>query len=207
MLNEKYPFELPPLPYSYNALEPYIDEQTVFIHHNKHFKAYVDNLNNIISEYPQYQDMTLEEIIRCIPSLPPNIKSQVKNNAGGVFNHYLYFEIMGGNRSEPSQELEHMINCSYGSMERFKDTMKKAAMNIFGSGWAWLVVDRYGNFRIATTSNQDTVVMFDVFPVLNIDVWEHAYYLKYKNNRNEYIDAFLKIVDFNKVNDLYEKNI
>ncbi len=197
-MEEKYPFKLTPLPYQYNALEPYIDMETVKIHHDKHFKKYVDNLNEILSEYPTYQTWSLEKLILNNDSLPSNIQTGIKNNAGGVYNHRLYFDIMraGTQDNNPVGNLKEAIIKSFESIENFYKLFKEAAVKVFGSGYAWLIVDKNKELKIVTSPNQD--VPLNVFHIILIDVWEHAYYLKYQNRRDEYINNWNNIIDWNK---------
>ena len=203
-MGEKYPFTLTPLPYSYNALEPNIGSETVRIHHDKHFKKYVDNLNEILSQYPQYQSWSLEKIILSIDSLPDNIKTGVKNNAGGVYNHRLYFDIMREPKedNDPSGSLRDAIIRSFDSLGNFYKVFKESAMKVFGSGYAWLIVDKNKELKIVTTPNQD--VPTNVFHILLIDVWEHAYYLDYQNRRDEYATNWNSIIDWDKAEKNYE---
>lgn len=204
LLPEHYPFELVPLPYPYDALEPYIDAETVMIHHDKHLKAYVDNLNKTLSAYPKYQLWTLKKLITSICQLPVEVQIPVKNNAGGVYNHNLYFSIMNKpNNTKPSENLLILIENAFGSLERFKTNFKNAALNQFGSGYAWLVIDTYGQLSIMSSSNQDTPLMQNVHPLILIDVWEHAYYLKYQNRRAEYIDNWWNVLDWDVVSRNY----
>lgn len=197
-MEEKYPFKLTPLPYQYNALEPYIDMETVKIHHDKHFKKYVDNLNELLSQYPTYQTWSLERLILNNDSLPSNIQNGIKNNAGGVYNHRLYFDIMraGIEDNNPVGNLREAIIKSFDSIENFYTLFKEAALKVFGSGYAWLIVDKNKQLKIVTTPNQD--VPLNVFHIILIDVWEHAYYLKYQNRRDEYINNWHNIIDWNK---------
>lgn len=204
MLPMHYPFEVIPLSYSYNALEPYIDSKTVEIHHNKHYKTYVDNLNNILALYPQYHLWTLKKLITCIYELPKEIQISVRNNAGGVFNHSLYFKIMGNNQNtSPNETLLCHINNSFCSFEKFKDEFKNAALTQFGSGYAWLVINTYGELCIVKTNNQDTPLIKNVCPLFLIDVWEHSYYLKYQNRRAEYIDNWFNVINWDIVNEKF----
>lgn len=201
-MEDKYPFELIGLPYQYNALEPYIDTATVRLHHGKHLKKYVDNLNEILEKYPIYQTWSLERLILRNSDLQINIQTGIKNNAGGVYNHNFYFDIMrpGSEQNVPIGKLKEAIIKSFDSIEKFYDLFKEAALKVFGSGYAWLVVDSNKELKIVTSPNQD--VPINVFHVLLIDVWEHAYYLKYKNKRDDYITNWYKLIDWDKA----EKN-
>ena len=195
-MNSHYPFELPPLPYSYNALEPYIDSATLNFHHDKHFKAYVDNLNRALENLPAYQNWTLGRLIRENCRLPFQLQTAVWNNAGGVYNHELYFRVLGrpGGKAEPGR-LSRAIEATYGSFEAFEERFKQCALSQFGSGYAWLVSDCRGRLKILNTMNQDTPLPRGFCPVLLADVWEHAYYLQYQNRRAEYLDAFFRVLN------------
>ncbi len=204
MSYDMYKFELMPLPYDYSALEPYIDTKTMQIHHDRHLQTYVDNLNAALSGYPEYQNWPLEKLIRHSNWLPDEIRTKVKNNAGGVYNHNLYFNNLSPNKkTQPSGALADAINSVFGSFENFKEAFKKQALAVFGSGYAWLVVDKDNQLRIITTANQDTPLTLDACPLMTIDVWEHAYYLKHYNKRADYIDDWFNVVDFDKALDNY----
>jgi len=195
-------FTLPPLPYAYDALEPYIDAQTMTIHHDKHHQAYVDNLNKAIAG-TEYENKSLEEIIKNAGSISP----AVRNNGGGHWNHSFFWPIMAAHAGGgPSGELADAINSTFGSFETFKEKFNAAAATRFGSGWAWLIV-KDGKLEVTSTPNQDNPLM-DVAevkgtPILGVDVWEHAYYLKYQNRRPEYLNNFWNVVDWAKVSELY----
>jgi len=196
--------QLPPLPYAYNALEPYIDQQTMEIHHDRHHAAYVNNLNAALEGYPELQDKPLEELLRNLGALPEAIRTAVRNNGGGHANHTLFWEIIGpGGGGEPRGELAQAVDKTFGSFAKFKEEFSKAAATRFGSGWAWLVVDQDGNLAIVSTPNQDTPLSEGKTPILGLDVWEHAYYLKYQNKRPDYIAAWWNVVDWDKVNARY----
>jgi Fe-Mn family superoxide dismutase len=199
-------FELPNLPYAYDALEPHIDARTMEIHHEKHHNGYTTNLNNAISG-TDLEGKSIEEILT---SLDVN-NGGVRNNGGGFYNHRLFWNIMSPNGGgAPSGALADAINSSFGSFEGFKDAFAKAAATRFGSGWAWLCVHKGGKVEVCSTANQDNPLMPGIgcggFPVLGIDVWEHAYYLNYQNRRPDYIQAFFNVVDWNKVSELYAEN-
>lgn len=199
-LAQSYPFPLMPLPYEPDALEPYIDAQTVVIHHDKHLKAYVDNLNKVLSGYPQYHGWSLERLIKNISLLPEKIQTPVRNNAGGVFNHNLYFSVMGPYRgTQPSPALREAIEKSFCSMDSFQEQMKQTALDRFGSGYAWLAADKTGCLKILSTANQDTILCMKLTPLLLIDVWEHAYYLKYQNRRGDYAENWFEIINWDAV--------
>jgi Fe-Mn family superoxide dismutase len=198
-------FQLPPLPYSANALEPHIDAKTMEIHHDKHHATYTSNLNNAIAG-TEWENKTIEEILANVSKINP----AVRNNGGGYYNHNLFWEIMAPNTGDkPSGELADAINAAFGSMEGFREKFTNAATTRFGSGWAWLIVGADRKLAIVSTPNQDNTLM-DVaetkgVPVLGIDVWEHAYYLNYQNRRPDYINAFYNVINWNKVNELYIK--
>ncbi len=203
-MNEKYPFSLKPLTYPYSALEPHIDEKTMILHHDKHLKTYVDNLNDVLKDYPQYHNFDLETILRNLYSIDPKIREKVRNNAGGVYNHNLYFKLIEPyNKEDKRLEIEDAIIENFSSVNNFFEIFKKNAKNNFGSGYTFLVLDKNKMLKIVNTKNQDTVLEMNLCPLLLIDVWEHAYYLKYNNLRDEYIDNFLKVVNWKNVNERY----
>ncbi len=192
--------ELPPLPYDYNALEPHIDEQTMRIHHDKHHAAYVNNLNAALEGHPDLAALSIEELLRGIDRVPEAIRTAVRNNGGGHANHTLFWEIMKpGGSKEPTGELAAAINQTFGSFEKFKEEFSKAAIGRFGSGWAWLVVDAQGGLKVYSTANQDSPLMQGDTPILGLDVWEHAYYLKYQNRRPDYVQAWWNVVNWDEV--------
>lgn len=192
-------FELMPLPYAYNALEPYIDKDTLLLHHDKHHKSYVDNLNKALDKYPDIHYSSLEELLVNIDNLPKDIQEVVKNNAGGDYNHNLYWTIMGPNKGGPPKNmLLKAIERDFGSFEKFKDEFKNTALSMFGSGWAWLLSDNEGNLKIISTPNQDTPLPMNLTPIIVLDVWEHAYYLKYTYRRSDYIDNWWNVVNWDQ---------
>ena len=198
-------FKLPKLKYSYEALEPHIDALTMETHYSKHHKGYVDNLNKALEGHSKFQEMSIEEILKSLDQLPEEIRTAVRNNGGGHYNHTLFWEIMspeGGGK--PEGELANKIDEDLGGFDKFKEEFKKAALGQFGSGWAWLVLNN-GKLEIVSTPNQDNPISEGKFPILGIDVWEHAYYLKYKNLRADYIDAWWNIVDWKKVSEIFNK--
>jgi len=201
-------FELPALPYAVDALEPAIDAETMTIHHGRHHKAYVDNLNTAISADPALQGQTLEQLMAGISKLP----ATVRNNGGGHWNHSLFWTLLAppGQGGSPSPELAAAIDRDFGSLDAFKAALNKAATSRFGSGWAWLIV-RDGKLEVTSTPNQDNPLM-DVAevqgaPILAVDVWEHAYYLKYQNKRADYLTAWWSVVNWNEVNRLYKEAV
>ncbi len=199
-------FLLPELKYSYDALEPHIDQLTMETHHSKHHQAYVDNLNKALEGHEKYQEMGIEDILKSLDELPENIRTAVRNNGGGHYNHAMFWDIMSPNGGgKPEGELGKKIDEDLGGFEKFKEDFKKAALGQFGSGWAWLVIDS-GKLAIVPTANQDNPISQGKIPLLGIDVWEHAYYLKYKNKRADYIDSWWNIVDWKKIEEIYNNN-
>lgn len=198
-------YTLPDLPYAYDALEPYIDEETMHLHHDKHHNTYVTNLNAAIEKHPELGEKTVEELLADFSSVPEDIQTAVRNNGGGHANHTFFWEILGPNAGgEPTGAIKEAIDEAFGSFEDFKEDFKAAATGRFGSGWAWLVV-KDGKLAITSTANQDSPLMDGQTPVLGLDVWEHAYYLKYKNVRPDYINAFWSVVNWDKVNEYFAK--
>lgn len=198
-------YTLPDLPYAYDALEPYIDEETMHLHHDKHHNTYVTNLNAAIEKHPELGEKSVEELLADFDSVPEDIKTAVRNNGGGHANHSFYWEILAPNAGgEPTGAIKEAIEETFGSFADFKEEFKTAATGRFGSGWAWLVI-KDGKLAITSTANQDSPLMDGQTPVLGLDVWEHAYYLKYKNVRPDYINAFWSVVNWDKVNDFYAK--
>ena len=196
-------FEVPPLPYDYAALEPHIDEQTMHLHHDKHHQAYVDNANKALAG-TEWEDRPVEAVLANLEILPEEIRTAVRNNAGGHANHSLFWEIMspdGG--GEPSGALGDAIASTFGSLDDLKTKVNEAGVKRFGSGWTWLVKDGSGALSVTSTANQDSPVSDGQTPLLGIDVWEHAYYLKYNNRRPDYLDAWWNVVDWGKVAERY----
>ncbi len=191
--------ELPPLPYDYKALEPSIDEMTMRIHHDKHHGAYVTNLNAALDKHPDLHKKTLEQLLGDLNSVPEDIRTAVRNNGGGHWNHSMFWHWMAPNAGgEPSGALMDALKAAFGDFTKFKDAFKSAAVARFGSGWAWVVSDR-GKLTIVSTPNQDNPAMEGKHVVMGIDVWEHAYYLKYQNRRADYIDAWWNVVNWNEI--------
>lgn len=198
-------FELPKLPYAFDALEPYIDAQTMEIHHGKHHAAYVSNLNAAIEKHPELNGKSLEDLVGNLNQVPEDIRTAVRNNGGGHFNHSLFWQIMGPNKGgEPGGELAEAISSAFGSFTSFKDTFTNAAMTRFGSGWAWLGIQN-GRLAVISMPNQDVPMMEGMTPILGIDVWEHAYYLKYQNRRAEYVSAWWNVVNWDEVAQRFNK--
>lgn len=195
-------FTLPPLPYDYNALEPHIDAETMKIHHDKHHQTYVDNLNKALDGHDNLFNMDIAELLQNLDKVPESIRTKVRNNGGGHYNHSLFWEWMSHEGGEPSPELLESINRDFGSLDEFKQKFAEAAVGRFGSGWVWLtVVD--GKLTISDSPNQDSPIMEGVTPILGLDVWEHAYYLKYQNKRADYVQEWWNVVNWNKVNKLF----
>lgn len=198
-------FKLPQLNYSYDSLEPHIDKETMETHYSKHHQGYTDKLNKALEEQEKYKDMEIEEILKSLDELPESIRTAVRNNGGGYYNHKIFWDIMspdGGGK--PEGEIAKRIDEDLGGFDKFKEDFKKAALGRFGSGWAWVVVNN-GKLEIVDTPNQDNPISDGKEPLLGIDVWEHAYYLKYKNKRAEYIDNWWNVVDWKKINEKYEE--
>lgn len=199
-------FTLPDLPYGYNALEPYIDEQTMRIHHDKHHGAYVSNLNDVLKDHPDLLKMEITELLRNLDKVPEEIRTKVRNNGGGHANHSLFWTVMSPNGGgQPEGKLLEAINAVFGNFDAFKEKFTASALSRFGSGWAWLAVSN-GKLEITNTPNQDTPLMEKVsIPILGVDVWEHAYYLKYQNRRADYVQAWWNIVNWPDVTRRFEE--
>ena len=197
--------ELKPLPYRYDALEPYIDKKTMEIHHTKHHKAYVDKLNAALDKYDKLKKKNVEDLIKDLNSVPEEIRIAVKNNGGGHVNHSFFWLILKKG-VKPKGEILEAIEKKFGSFDKFKEEFVNAAIGVFGSGWAWLVLNN-NELEIMKTVNQDSPLSDGKIPVLCIDIWEHAYYLKYQNRRNEYVEAFFNIINWDKVNENFKNAI
>ncbi|MDJ0724618.1 MAG: Fe-Mn family superoxide dismutase [Prochloraceae cyanobacterium] len=201
---DREPYEFTPLPYDYDALEPYIDEQTMRFHHGKHYAGYTRNLNKAVRDYSDLKRLDAEELIGDLDRIPEKIRRTVRNNGGGYVNHKMFWEIMspdGG--GQPRGRLARAIDKEFGSFEEFKAQFNRAARTRFGSGWAWLVMDDDRKLSVTNTLNQDSPLMAGNYPVMGLDVWEHAYYLKYKNARAEYINNWWNVVNWKEVNKRY----
>lgn len=201
-------FQLPDLPYAYDALEPIIDEQTMHLHHDMHHQAYVNNLNAALEKHPALQNKSLNELMSDIQALPEDIRTAVRNNGGGHFNHCFLWQEMTPEKlvKDPMDfRIGKAIVEAFGSFENFQDEFTKAAMARFGSGFAWLVVNKNKELEVISTPNQDTPLDGGYTPIMAIDVWEHAYYLKYNNRRKEYVDAFWKVLNWEFINDNYDR--
>jgi len=201
-------FEVAPLPYDFSALAPSIDEATMRLHHNKHYAGYTTKFNAALEEAPDLKGQPIEAVLADIEALPENVRTAIRNNGGGYYNHSLFWRMMKPGGSEPSGALAKAIEAKFGSFDSFKEAFSKQAGTVFGSGWAWLIVDPSGELVITSTPNQDSPIMnvakVQGKPVLGLDVWEHAYYLKYKNMRGDYIQAWWDVVDWGTADTLYE---
>ena len=193
-------YELPPLPYDYSALEPYIDTQTMQLHHDKHHAAYVTNVNAALQNNSEFASLPIDELMRRLNDVPENIRTAVRNNGGGHVNHSMFWKIMTPNGGgEPTGELASAIQQAFGSFDAFKTALNDAGVKRFGSGWTWLVLDRNGKLQVMSTANQDSPLTEGLYPVMGNDVWEHAYYLKYQNRRPEYLNAWWNVVNWNEI--------
>jgi superoxide dismutase, Fe-Mn family len=194
------PFELPPLPYAFDALEPHIDAKTMEIHHDKHHAAYVNNANAALEKYPDLGKKSVEDLLWSINSIPEDIRTVIQNNAGGHSNHSIFWTIMGpGGGGNPIGRVADGLKTTFGSYDAFKEQLTKAAVGRFGSGWAWLVVDKTGKLSIKAYPNQDSPFMEGLTPILGVDIWEHAYYLKYQNRRADYVTAWFNTLDWKAI--------
>jgi len=199
------PFTLPKLPYAYDALEPYIDAQTMQIHHDKHHQAYVDNLNKAVANDPALSKLTVEELLERLDTLPASIRTAVRNQGGGHANHSLFWQTLcpASKSGKPGGPLAAAIAQSFGDQEKFEGQLRAAAAGVFGSGWAWLSLDSAGKLILDTAPNQDSPLLSKRRPLLGIDVWEHAYYLKYQNRRPDYIGAWWNVVNWEEIEKSY----
>lgn len=207
-MNNHYPFELVPLPYAYNALEPYIDEKTMRLHHDKHLQTYVNNLNAALKDYPELYNWSLEQLLYYTDKAPEKIRTAVINNGGGVYNHNLFFanlESAAEQKNQAGGALAQAIDSQFGGFDAFKKEFKTEALSVFGSGYTWLAADMSGKLQIVNTKNQDTVLPMNVVPVMLIDVWEHAYYLKHYNVRADYIDDWFNVVNLRRAEMNYSR--
>lgn len=194
-------YTLPDLPYGYDALEPYIDVETMHLHHDKHHNTYVTNLNAAIEKYPELGEQSIEELMKNLNEVPEDIRTAVRNNGGGHANHSFFWKIMAPNAGgEPTGAIKDAIDQAFGSFEKMKEEFKTAATGRFGSGWAWLVLNN-GKLEITSTANQDSPLTDGKTPIIGLDVWEHAYYLKYKNVRPDYIAAFWDVMNWDQANE------
>ena len=201
-------YELPPLPYDYNALEPYIDEETMHLHHDKHHQAYVNNVNAALQGQSQFESMGIDDLMRNLNSVPEAIRTAVRNNGGGHANHSMFWQIMKPNGGgEPTGDLANAITSAFGSFDQFKAAFNDAGAKRFGSGWAWLVIGSDGKLTVTSTANQDSPLTDGLFPVMGNDVWEHAYYLKYQNRRPDYLAAWWNVVNWDEIAKRYAQGM
>ena len=199
-------FELPPLPYDYSALEPYIDTQTMQLHHDKHHQAYVTAVNNALKDQSQFASLPIEDLIRRLNEVPESIRTVVRNNGGGHVNHSMFWQIMKPNGGgEPTGAIASAIQSAFGSFDAFKTAFNDAGVKRFGSGWAWLILDSSGKLQVTSTANQDSPFMDGNYPVMGNDVWEHAYYLKYQNRRPDYLNAWWNVVNWDEISRRYQQ--
>ena len=202
------PCTVPPLPYAYNAMEPYMDEETMHIHHDKHHQAYVDKLNFIVENHSTLADKSLTEILTHLDDLPEPIKTDVTNQGGGVYNHnFLWYNLCPDGSKEPIGNLKTAIDQTFGSFEKFKAVFTDAAIKNFGSSWTWLIKNTKGELEVFNTPNQVTPISFGLTPVMTIDLWEHAYYLKYQNRRPDYINAFFNLINWERAEKIYNREL
>ncbi len=194
---------LPELPYAYDALEPHFDAETMTLHHDKHHATYVNNANAALEKHPEIGE-DLEALLSDVNSIPEDIRQALINNGGGHLNHALFWELLSPEKTEITEDVKAAIDEAFGSFDAFQEKFTAAATTRFGSGWAWLVVDADGKLEVTSTPNQDTPLMEGKKPILGLDVWEHAYYLNYRNVRPNYIKAFFEIINWNKVDELYK---
>jgi Fe-Mn family superoxide dismutase len=201
-------FKLPQLPYSYDALEPYIDAKTMEIHYTKHHQAYVNNLNDAVKDHPALQKKSLHDLITMADTLPAELAKKIKDNAGGHFNHSFFWPIMKKNGGgQPKGKVAQLIKQKFGSFEKCQEDFNAAAKKVFGSGWAWLAIDKEGKLVGVSTPNQDAILIAGLQPIFGLDVWEHAYYLKYQNRRPDYINAWWNVINWNQVEENYRSII
>jgi superoxide dismutase, Fe-Mn family len=199
------PFTLPPLPYAYDALEPYFDAETMHLHHDKHHQAYVNNLNAAVAAHPELANKSVVDLLTSLGTIPEAALNPVRNNGGGHYNHSFWWPTLGKGGAAPMGELAKAIDAKFGSLAGFQDKLTAAAMSVFGSGWAWLVKHPDGTVAIQTTPNQDATISAGLKPVLGVDVWEHAYYLKYQNKRADYVKAFFQVLNWDYVSGQFAK--
>ncbi len=197
-------YELPKLPYGYDALEPHIDARTMEIHHTKHHQTYITNVNNALKDKPDLASKSVEELISNLSAVPEDIRTVVRNNGGGHANHSFFWQIMGPNGGAPSGKIADEINSSFGGLDGLKEKINAAGAGRFGSGWAWLIKNKSGKLEVISTANQDSPLMDGNTPLLGVDVWEHAYYLNYQNRRPDYLKAWWNVVNWAEVGRRFE---
>ena len=201
------PFTLPALPYAYDALEPYFDADTMHLHHDKHHQAYVNNLNAAVAGHPEVFGKTVNDLVANLTEVPESIRTAVRNNGGGHANHSFWWPMLGKGSAAPNGELAKAIDAKFGTFSAFQEQLTKAALSVFGSGWAWLVILPDGTLSIETTPNQDSALALGHQPVVGVDVWEHAYYLKYHNVRADYVKAFFQVVNWDYVSSKFAEKV
>jgi Fe-Mn family superoxide dismutase len=199
------PFTLPPLPYAFDALEPVIDARTMEIHHDKHHAAYVAGLNKAVADFPEVAKLPVDDLLKDLNAVPEKIRTAVRNQGGGHYNHSLFWQMLKKDGGEPGGALAQAIDSSFGSFAAFKEQFSHAALGQFGSGWAWLAIDAGKKLKVVPTANQDSPISGGNQPLLGIDVWEHAYYLKYQNRRPDYVAAFFQVINWDFVAERYAK--
>ena len=200
-----YPYELADLPYRPDALEPSIDERTMEIHHTRHHQAYINNLNTALEDHAELQQMTLGELMADIDALPGEVRTTIRNNGGGHYNHDLFWKLLTPEESRPHGNLEEAINQTFGSVDEMKEAFNDNAGGVFGSGWGWLATDEAGNLELVQTANQDTPIELGLYPVIGVDVWEHAYYLNYQNRRGDYLENFCDVLNWEQAEENYNR--
>ncbi|MBA3751203.1 superoxide dismutase [Candidatus Dependentiae bacterium] len=196
-------YTLPKLPYAFDALEPYIDAKTMEIHYTKHHQKYIDELNAALKDHPHLQAQSLEDLLKNIETVPESVRTAIRNNGGGHYNHSLFWEFLNARGGEPRGRVKEAVLSSFKSIDAFKEEFSNAAKSRFGSGWAWLSFDTKGNLVIHSTANQDSPLSESMMPILGLDVWEHAYYLKYQNKRVDYIAAWWHVINWEIVEEKY----
>lgn len=206
-------YQLPDLPYSYDALEPVIDKKTMKVHHTKHHQGYTDKLNAALDKHRGHthhvdlEDLDIVVLLESIPLLPEDIQTAVRRNGGGYYNHKLFFEALTKEDTEPSEALNEALKEDLGGRKACEDQLREAAGNRFGSGWAWLVIDQEGRLEVLSTKNQDSPLMHGKTPLMGIDVWEHAYYLNYQNRRSDYVDSIIDLFNWDEISTRYEESM
>jgi len=206
LIKQHYPFTNPPLPYDYSALEPFIDTKTMHLHHDKHLQGFVNNLNAAVKDYPELHDWSLEQLIYNVNRLPQQIQTAVQRNGGGMYNHIMYFDGMAkGSRLSHESKLHRALCKEFGGVKEFLKEFKAKASSVFGSGYAWLVINKHGKIEIIVLPRQDTPITKDLYPLMTIDVWEHAYYLKNYNDRATYIDNWIEVINWQQAERLLKK--
>ena len=198
-------FELPKLPYDYVALEPYIDEQTMILHHTKHHQGYIDNLNKALKDYSEFNNKSIEEILGNVDKIPEKIRQTVINNGGGFANHSFFWKIMTPESTKPEGEFLDALDSTFGLLDKFKEEFTNKAMSLFGSGWVFLIMTNDGKLKLKRHSFQNSPLMYGCTPVLGIDLWEHAYYLRYQNRRLDYIQAWWNVVNWKQAEENFNK--